>query len=151
MLLYCTVLYCCGMLIGLWRASPVSLHLPAAPHVSYTVTCAVAGEVDRAALLRRSERAERPRLTDMARDFGLLAAELERVYGEQRLLPSRAQLRAAQRGDLDKARACPCMATTRFNGRGCLAGTIKCVGCGHALSKLLQEFICILAGTMECL
>ena len=63
--------------------------------------------MDRAALLRRSERAERPRLTDMARDFGLLAAELERVYGEQRLLPSRAQLRAAQRGDLDKVRASP--------------------------------------------
>ena len=90
--------------------------LPAAPHVSCTVTCAVAGEVDRAALLRRSERAERPRLTDMARDFGLLAAELERVYGEQRLLHSRAQLRAAQRGDLDKVRASPRKAVMCFNG-----------------------------------
>ncbi|KAK9837252.1 hypothetical protein WJX81_001866 [Elliptochloris bilobata] len=62
-----------------------------------------AGEVDRAERLRRAERAERPRLADMARDWGLLAAELERMYGEQRLLPNRAQLRAAQRGDLEKA------------------------------------------------
>ena len=100
-----------------------------------TISCAWAGEVDRAALLRRSERAERPRLTDMARDFGLLAAELERVYGEQRLLPSRAQLRAAQRGDLDKARASPCRAITQFS-RQCACGR-KWARCGHALAKLL--------------
>ena len=55
--------------------------------------------MDRAALLRRSERADRPRLADMARDFGLLAAELERVYGEQRpAAQPRAAARRAARG-----------------------------------------------------
>lgn len=41
----------------------------------------------------------------MAQDFELLAAELERVFGEERMLPNRAQLRAATRVDLEKARA----------------------------------------------
>ena len=89
-------MFAVGVLVDLHK--PTSHHQPA-PRIIITI---FAGEVDRAALLRRSERAERPRLADMARDFGLLAAELERVYGEQRLLPSRAQLRAAQRADLEK-------------------------------------------------
>ena len=37
-----------------------------------------AGEFNRAELLRR--RVERPRLSDMAEDFGVLAAELERCF-----------------------------------------------------------------------
>ncbi len=49
-------------------------------------------------------RGARPRLGDMQRDFGLLAAELEREYGVERVLPGRAALRAAKRVDLEKAR-----------------------------------------------
>ena len=75
-----------------------------------------AGETGRAALLRVG--GERPRLADMAQDFELLAAELERVYGEERTLPNRAQLRAATRVDLEKARAC--WPTVRL--RRCLCG-----------------------------
>ena len=93
-----------------------------------------AGELNRAAFLRR--RMERPRLADMAEDFGVLAAELERCFGEAPVLaggmpapaapaaapggtrvisggrgggdaagvmPTRAQLRATARTDLEKA------------------------------------------------
>jgi hypothetical protein len=65
-------------------------------------------------------RGARPRLGDMQRDFGLLAAELEREYGVERVLPGRGggggphpgrrgerrrrALRAAKRVDLEKAR-----------------------------------------------
>lgn len=59
------------------------------------------GEVNRAAYLRR--RMERPRLAEMAVDFGLLAAELERCFGGTGTLPTRAQLRAITRTDLEKA------------------------------------------------
>ena len=56
----------------------------------------------------------------MAQDFELLAAELERVYGEERMLPNRAQLRAATRVDLEKALACLLSVTLK----GCLCGRI---------------------------
>ena len=46
---------------------------------------------------------ERPRLADMAEDFGVLAAELERCFGGTSTMPTRAQLRAVQRTDLEKA------------------------------------------------
>ena len=60
-----------------------------------------AGEFNRAELLRR--RVERPRLSDMAEDFGVLAAELERCFGGTGTMPTRAQLRAVLRSDLEKA------------------------------------------------
>lgn len=60
-----------------------------------------AGEHGRAEFLRR--RVERPRLADMAEDFGMLAAELERCFGGTGTLPTRAQLRAVLRTDLEKA------------------------------------------------
>ena len=60
-----------------------------------------AGEFNRAELLRR--RVERPRLADMAEDFGILAAELERCFGGTGTMPTRAQLRAVLRSDLEKA------------------------------------------------
>ena len=61
----------------------------------------VAGEVNRAAYLRR--RIERPRLADMTEDFGLLASELERCFGGTGTIPTRAQMRAIARTDLEKA------------------------------------------------
>lgn len=60
-----------------------------------------AGEVNRAAYLRR--RIERPRLAEMTEDFGLLAAELERCFGGTGTIPTRAQMRAIARTDLEKA------------------------------------------------
>ena len=39
----------------------------------------------------------------MAEDFGLLAAELERCFGGTGTMPTRAQLRAITRTDLEKA------------------------------------------------
>lgn len=60
-----------------------------------------AGEGNRAAYLRR--RTERPRLAEMTEDFGLLAAELERCFGGTGTMPTRAQLRAITRTDLEKA------------------------------------------------
>ncbi|CAL8464995.1 g4530 [Coccomyxa elongata] len=59
------------------------------------------GEVNRAAYLRR--RIERPRLAEMTEDFGLLAAELERCFGGTGTIPTRAQMRAIARTDLEKA------------------------------------------------
>ena len=63
--------------------------------------CGCAGETGRAEFLRR--RVERPRLADMAEDIGVLAAELERCFGGLGTMPTRAQLRAVQRTDLEKA------------------------------------------------
>lgn len=60
-----------------------------------------AGKVNRAAYLRR--RIERPRLAEMTEDFGLLAAELERCFGGTGTIPTRAQMRAIARTDLEKA------------------------------------------------
>ena len=70
------------------------------PRITYRVTLGVvqldavdalhitmcAGELNRAAFLRR--RMERPRLADMAEDFGVLAAELERCFGEAGGVPA---------------------------------------------------------------
>lgn len=39
----------------------------------------------------------------MTEDFGLLAAELERCFGSTATMPTRAQLRAIARTDLEKA------------------------------------------------
>ncbi len=46
---------------------------------------------------------ERPRLADMVEDFSVLAAELERCFGGTGVMPTRVQLRAIQRSDLEKA------------------------------------------------
>lgn len=48
---------------------------------------------------------KRPKLADMMKDFTLLQAELEMTYGDTQTIPSRAELRAANRTDLEKALA----------------------------------------------
>ena len=60
-----------------------------------------AGQYTRAAFLR--QQVERPRLSDMVEDFSVLAAELERCFGGTGVMPTRVQLRAIQRSDLEKA------------------------------------------------
>jgi len=52
-----------------------------------------------------SKSGKRPKLADMMKDFRLLQAELEMAYGDTRTIPSRAELRAANRTDLEKALA----------------------------------------------
>jgi hypothetical protein len=112
-----------------------------------------AGEGGRAEFLRR--RVERPRLADMAEDFGLLAAELERCFGEATsptapslapggtrvinsaavrgggTMPTRAQLRATARTDLEKAIAAhggPAAVAKRLGWRlGYKVGSIFCI------------------------
>lgn len=48
---------------------------------------------------------KRPKLADMVKDFRMLQAELEMTYGDVQIIPSRAELRAANRTDLEKALA----------------------------------------------
>jgi hypothetical protein len=50
-------------------------------------------------------RQSKPRLAGMMKDFALLRAELEATYGASRVIPSRAELRASNRTDLEKALA----------------------------------------------
>lgn len=52
-----------------------------------------------------SQVCKRPRLADMMKDFRLLQAELEATYGDTQIIPSRAELRAANRTDIEKALA----------------------------------------------
>ena len=54
-----------------------------------------AGEASRAATLRR--RSARPRLSDMVDDFTVLCAELERCFGDKKLLPTRETMRDMNR------------------------------------------------------
>jgi hypothetical protein len=54
-----------------------------------------AGEASRAATLRR--RSTRPRLSDMVDDFTVLCAELERCFGDKKLLPTRETMRDMNR------------------------------------------------------
>jgi ribosome-associated toxin RatA of RatAB toxin-antitoxin module len=54
-----------------------------------------AGEASRAATLRR--RSARPRLSDMVDDFTVLCAELERCFGDKKLLPTREAMRDMNR------------------------------------------------------
>lgn len=54
-----------------------------------------AGEASRAATLRR--RSTRPRLSDMVDDFTVLCAELERCFGDKKLLPTREAMRDMNR------------------------------------------------------
>lgn len=42
---------------------------------------------------------------DMSRDFGILRTELEWLYGDLRTIPSRSELRACNRSDIEKALA----------------------------------------------
>jgi hypothetical protein len=54
-----------------------------------------AGEASRAATLRK--RSARPRLSDMVDDFTVLCAELERCFGDKKLLPTREAMRDMNR------------------------------------------------------
>ena len=54
-----------------------------------------AGEAERAAILRR--RSTRPRLADMVDDFTVLRAELQRCFGDKKVLPSREAMRDINR------------------------------------------------------
>lgn len=48
---------------------------------------------------------KKPKLADMMKDFKLLRAELEITYGDMKTIPSRSELRASNRTDLEKALA----------------------------------------------
>ena len=52
----------------------------------------------------------------MAEDIGVLAAELERCFGGLGTMPTRAQLRAVQRTDLEKAIAARLPSPRRWAG-----------------------------------
>ena len=54
-----------------------------------------AGDGERAAALRK--RAAKPRLAEMSADLRVLAAELQRCYGTLNFLPTREDLRLANR------------------------------------------------------
>ena len=60
-----------------------------------------AGNSNRAAALRR--RAARPRVAEMAADLRVLAAELQRCYGTVGFLPTREDLRLANRWASEQA------------------------------------------------
>ncbi len=47
---------------------------------------------DAATAERLRKRATRPRVSDMIEDFAVLAAEMQRLYGKQRVLPGRTAL-----------------------------------------------------------
>ena len=124
---------------------------------------ATAGEAGRAEFLRR--RMQRPRLADMAEDFGVLAAELERCFGEEGtapeplqapggtriissrlddvsrggIMPTRAQLRATARTDLEKAIAAhggPAAVAKRMGWRLAykVRSFVRCAVCSVGLS-----------------
>jgi hypothetical protein len=59
------------------------------------------GNEERAALLKR--RWAKPRLSEMIEDFGVLAMELERLFGDQQRIPTRQVLRKLNRTDIEKA------------------------------------------------
>lgn len=60
-----------------------------------------AGDATTAERLRR--RASRPRTADMIEDFAVLEAELQRLYGKQRVLPGRTALTEEGRVDVYRA------------------------------------------------
>ena len=53
------------------------------------------------------EKDAKPTGTLMAQQFAVLAAELERVFGSTRVIPTRAELRAMSRGDIEKVPCSP--------------------------------------------
>lgn len=59
------------------------------------------GNDERAALLKR--RWAKPRLSEMIEDFGVLAMELDRLFGDQQKIPTRQVLRKLNRTDIEKA------------------------------------------------
>ena len=60
-----------------------------------------AGDRGQAAAFR--EKSQRPKLSEMMDDFVLLETELERCYGDQRIIPTRDTMRESNRTDLEKA------------------------------------------------
>ena len=62
--------------------------------------------VSRAAGKLGSGRDGKPSTSSMAQNFGLLARELELMFGDTQLIPTRADLRAMTRNDIDKVRIC---------------------------------------------